>query len=350
MRAVNRRQAFTTGIITVVTAVASGVLAMPGPAQAAADELDLAGYGDLVVDQTRRHLFVTGGEASNVVLVTDLSGRRVKTITGQYGATGLALNAAGTHLYVALATGDAISVIDTKSLTETARYPTGAQTCPTHLARTENLIWFGYGCDGTWSGGIGRLDTAAEAPVAERNKQGDDVSFQRAPLLSSATDADGPVSAAQLQLSLSTVYVYPVVDGALSTTPTSGDAPGSNVNDAALSPDGATLFTAAGSRNSIPAYSATDLAGRGSYATGYYPDSVAPSPDGKYLAGGVRNPQDDVYVYKIDGVTPVRRINLGDELLLDRGLTWSPKSDRLYAVTQGADGGAPTLHVITNPT
>jgi hypothetical protein len=37
-------------------------------------------------------------------------------------------------------------------------------------------------------------------------------------------------------------------------------------------------------------------------------------------------------------------------VLAPRGLVWSPDSETLYAVTQPAAGGAPTLHVINNPT
>jgi hypothetical protein len=138
--------------LAVTTIVYSG-----GPAQALDNELGLPAFGDLVVDQDHDQVYITGGSSSNGVVVTDLDGRVKKTITGQYGATGLALNADNHKLYVALAAGDAISVIDTHTLKEVERHATGSRTCPTHLVRAGERLWFGHGCDGTWSGGVGRV-------------------------------------------------------------------------------------------------------------------------------------------------------------------------------------------------
>ncbi|WP_285469996.1 YncE family protein [Actinokineospora globicatena] len=139
-------------------------LAAPA-AHATGTALPLTDFGDLVVDQANRRLFVTGGSANNTVVVTDFSGRVVKTLPGQYGATGLVLSADGRSLYVALASGDAISVIGTERLVETARHATGPQTCPTHLTRTGTAVWFDYGCDDVWNGRVGKLDTATTPPA-----------------------------------------------------------------------------------------------------------------------------------------------------------------------------------------
>ncbi|MGW4946481.1 hypothetical protein ACWEOZ_33410 [Actinoplanes sp. NPDC004185] len=116
-------------------------------------------------------------------------------------------------------------MIDTHTLKETDRYSTGARTCPTHLVQVGELLWFG-GCDGTWSGGVGRVkfpepvepDPSASPsasptpstppkPTIDLNTQGD-VRFQRPPWLAAHDDAAGLLVAAQLNLSLSTVYVY----------------------------------------------------------------------------------------------------------------------------------------------
>ncbi|MEU8236181.1 hypothetical protein AB0C12_41880 [Actinoplanes sp. NPDC048967] len=354
--------------LAVTTIVYSG-----GPAQALDHQLGLPAFGDLVVDQDHDQVYITGGSGSNGVVVTDLDGHVKKTITGQYGATGLALNADNHKLYVALAAGDAISVIDTHTLKETDRYSTGARTCPTHLVRAGELLWFGHGCDGTWSGGVGRVkfpepvepDPSASPsaapspsptpstppkPTIDLNTQGD-VRFQRAPLLAARADEPaGPLVAAQLNLSLSTVYVYDIAEDGALTTKTSGTAPGSNLNDISIDKYGQTLLTGAGSRNATQAYATDDLSGRGSYYTGYYPVAVAAAPDDYHVANGVRASGDDIYVYETGGVVPERRIDLSSDVLAPRGLVWSPDSETLYAVTQPAAGGAPTLHVIDNPT
>ena len=134
------------------------------------------------------------------------------------------------------------------------------------------------------------------------------------------------------------------------TTRTSGTAPGSNLNDISIDKYGQTLLTGAGSRNATQAYAIDDLSGRGSYYTGYYPVAVAAAPDDYHVANGVRATGDDIYVYETGGVVPERRIDITTDVLAPRGLVWSPDSETLYAVTQPAAGGAPTLHVIDNPT
>ncbi|HEU5109389.1 MAG TPA: hypothetical protein VFT95_12680, partial [Micromonosporaceae bacterium] len=202
------------GALVGAVVVATAVSVVGAPAASAAPELPLSGFGDVVVDSVRQWVFVSGGGSSNGVVVTDFSGRVRKTIANQPGADGLELSADGTRLFVALSAGDAVSVIDTSTLQETARYATGAGSCPTHLARTGNLVWFGYGCeDGNWSGKIGKLDPAAAEPVS--GEQQGAARFQRAPLLASSGAEGGPLVAGQLALSLSMVQVYSVSEGAL---------------------------------------------------------------------------------------------------------------------------------------
>jgi YVTN family beta-propeller protein len=329
--------------LTTIGTILLTVAATPAYANST-DRLDLPGFGAIAVDQAHKHLFVSGGRTSNSVVVTDLSGRPKRTVDGQSGATGLVLSADGRQLYVALTAGDAISVIDTKTLKETARYDTGAQTCPTHLARTGAMVWFSHGCGDRWNAGIGRFDPTATPPTVQLAQQGDQARFEQAPVLTSTGRDTGPLVAGQPQLSQSTAYVFDVAGPAL-TLHGSSDAPGSNLADLALSPDAATLYTAVRSRPDVPAYDAGTFAGRGAYQTGYYPVAVAPSPDGKRLAGGVQNPDDDIVVYKIGKSDPDRRIDISEDVLAPRGLAWSADSKRLFAVTQGPLGGAPTVRV-----
>lgn len=384
-------------VVMALTGGSAALVAAAGPAQAATG-LGLPAFGDMVVDVDHDQLYITGGASSNGVVVTDLDGSVKKTITGQYGATGLALSADSHELYVALAGGDAISVIDTHTLKEVARHSTGTRTCPTHLARTGSVLWFGHGCDGTWNGGVGRVvfpapepepdpsgsasptpggtatprpsgsatprpsGTASPGPTSSPSPsatpppkptislhtQGS-VRFQRAPLLAGHDDPAGPLVAAQLNLSLSTVYVYDIgANNALSTR-ASATAPGSNLHDVALDKYAETVLTGAGSRNATQAWATADLSGRGSYYTGYHPVAVAPAPDDHHVANGVRASGDDIYVYETGGVIPENRIDLGSDVLAPRGLLWSPDDQHLYAITVPPAGGAPTLHVIHDP-
>jgi YVTN family beta-propeller protein len=333
--------------VAASAAVVAG-LALAAPARANNDSLQLPGYGAIVVDQTHKHVFVSGGPSANAIAVADFDGDRDKPITGQPGATGMVLSADGTTLYAALSTGDAITAIDTKTLKETARYPTGAQTCPTRLARTGQRIWFGYGCGTAWSGGVGRLDLTVNPPAVSLNLQGD-TPFQGAPLVA-ATGADpGPLVAAQPALSLSTVAVFTANSGEL-TPVVSGSVAGSNLADTAISPDGATLYTAAGSRDSVAGFSMTDLAGRGAFATGRFPNAAAVSSDGAYLIAGVFNPDKDVYVYRLSTGSLVKRIELGSGVTLaDRGLALLADSKILFAVVQPIGGTSPSLRIVSRP-
>ncbi|KAB2341252.1 YncE family protein [Actinomadura rudentiformis] len=337
--------------IGLALCVGLGLTGITGTAHATGGTvLPLPDYADMVVDNAHKRLFVSGGPSSNAVVVTDFSGHVKKKLDGQYGATGMVLSADGGTLYVALAAGDAISAIDTEKLTETARYSTGARTCPAHLARTGSAVWFGYSCDEFWNGKIGRLDTAASPPAMTHDEQ-QGVRYQAAPYLVSAGGESGPVVAGSLALSLSSLNVYSV-DGADLKKQTSGEVVGSNLSEIDLAPGGADLYSASGSRDHVEAFASANLAGRGSYNTGAFPNAVAAAPDGAHLATGRRTSlKDDIRVYKVTGSTPVKSFDLAsDTPLAARGLAWSRACDNLFVITQKANGTQPTLRVVYRPT
>jgi DNA-binding beta-propeller fold protein YncE len=330
-------------------AMATGlVVAVVPAAQASGTALGLPDFADMAVDSVHKRVFVTGGGSANSVVVTDFSGRVVKRIDNQFGAAGLALSADSKTIYVALSTGDAITALDTDRLVETGRFGTGAQTCPTHLTRTGSLVWFGYGCGDVWNGRIGKLDTAATPPAVSGDQQGE-ATFQQAPLVTSPAADAGPVVAGQLQLSLSNVHVFSVQDGML-VVGASGGAVGSNLTDVSVTPDGQTMMTAAGSTDRVNAFATADLAGRGGYFTGSYPNAVAVSPNGTYLASGIHTTGDDITVHRLGSTQPVNRIDLRSGTLAARGLAWSADGARLFAISQNAPDQAPSLSVVSHPT
>ncbi|TWP54353.1 SMP-30/gluconolactonase/LRE family protein [Lentzea tibetensis] len=320
-------------------------VAMVSPTQASEPEvLPLPGFGDLVVDNAERRVFISGGTSSNGVVVVDRHGHVNKKIENQYGATGLLLSEDGTTLYVAQAAGDAISAISTHTYEEIARYPTGSQTCPTHLARAGGQIWFGYGCTNSWDGGIGKLDPAATPPVSLA--QHGDTLFQHAPFV---TAANNTVVAGQPATSLSHLQIYRAENGAL-TPGAAGGVAGSNLTDVALSPDAATLFTAAGSRTAVQAFATADLSGRGSYATGPHPAAIVASEDGIHLATGAYTTRNKaINIFRTGQTNPTRSFGLDGDVLANRGLAWSDDNKYLYAVLQGANDPRPRLTVLSRP-
>jgi DNA-binding beta-propeller fold protein YncE len=88
----------------------------------------------MAVDPVGQHVFVAGGEATSSIYVFDFDGNLVKTITGENGASGMAVDTATHTLYVALFDATKVSEIDTQTLTETTRFTVPADTYDVALA------------------------------------------------------------------------------------------------------------------------------------------------------------------------------------------------------------------------
>src|SRR5690348_3715506 len=99
------------------------VALLVGPAATAqadsATQLPFTGGAWLAVDPGGQHVFVSGGPGTSSIVVLSYAGKIVDTITGQPGASEMALNPATHTLYVALHDATAISEISTVTLTET---------------------------------------------------------------------------------------------------------------------------------------------------------------------------------------------------------------------------------------
>ncbi|MEE4544792.1 hypothetical protein V2S66_22840 [Streptomyces sp. V4-01] len=332
--------------------VATGSLLAAGAAPAAADgtaALPLSSYGNVVVDGVHRHLLISDPQSSKIV-VTDYSGTVVGQVTGEPGAQGLALSPDSGTLFAALHSGDAIAAIDTATLTESARYATGAGTDPAHLAMVGSTLWFGYGDGG--AGRIGSLDlSAAEPHVTLDPSTG--YQFYAAPVLASSPSAPGVLVAADADSSPPTVTVYDVSSGT-AVTKVSVHDPGSSpsgtgdISDMAITPDGKELVTASGAPYFLQVFKLADLSADGTYPTGPYPDAVAIAPDGTVAAGVDASYDDDVYTFAQGQGTPEHGYELG-QLLLPAGLAWDPSGTALFALTADGYGGPISLQVIGAP-
>jgi hypothetical protein len=98
----------------------------------------------MVVDNVHQHVFLDGGPGVSDIVVCDFNGNVVTTIPSEPGASGLLVSPDGSTVYAALTSGDAISAIDTTTLTERARYATGTGTLPTSIALAGGKLWFGH--------------------------------------------------------------------------------------------------------------------------------------------------------------------------------------------------------------
>lgn len=339
----------TRALRTVAAAVvATGVLAVPAPAMAAATAVPLPITGAVDIVAARNHVYVSSGGADDAVVVTRTDGTPVRTIGGLPGAAGMAVSWDGHTVYVALPEARAIAAISTRTLVEVARYPTG-DACPRTLAAPAGRsVFFGYNCgSGNWAGGIGAVDLAGAQPRLGLAH----TAYYGYPLLA-ASPAAGVLVAAEPGLSPATVSAYEIDLGYTLTwlRDSAWSVVGSNLNDLAVSPDGTSVYTAAGAPYAVQELAVDDLTQvRRTYPTGPYPGAVAVSPGGGQVAGATYAPT-AVHAFAADG-TPLSSTAL-DGWLVEGALTWGRTSGALYAVTadpQGSPPEPPMLHVVPPP-
>jgi hypothetical protein len=301
--------------------------------------LPIAHFAHMVVDAPHGHLFISGGAGTDGILVTDLDGGNPKVISGEPGATGLALSADGSALYAALPDQDAIAAISTENLTESTRYGTGAGTHPDSLAVAGGTLWFGYGTVG--AGGIGSVD--GSGTVALRQDSG---TWAAPPTLATTPSPSGVLAAAVQTGDTSAFVTYRAEGGAL-TRQAAKALPVPDLSDFAVTADGLHLAVSSRSYPRDERYRTSDLAADGRFAVRVGPGAVAVAPDGT-VADGVgdygfeASPETgEGYYHEYDFGYPLR--------LAAHGLAWAPDGSRLYAVDVDASGGTPMLRTARDP-
>ena len=158
-----RRIAFAMVAVSCVAATIVGVGSEPEASAAADDAIpgdpsvpvasgtplpfgDSSSSGDIVVDEAHGHVFVSGGQGTTGVVVTDLDGQILETIPGLAGGEEMMLSQDGSTLYVALVDGHAIAALDTATLV-TRTFP-AADSCPRRLAQLGAYVYFTESCAG----------------------------------------------------------------------------------------------------------------------------------------------------------------------------------------------------------
>ena len=317
-----RRGALTAVLSLVVALLAVGV----GATQASADsvtDIGMTGFRDLLVDEAHDHVFVSQGNAT--LIVTDLQGVPVTTIEDLHGAAGMTLSPDGTTLYVALSSGDAIAAVDTDTLEVANTYPTGTASCPSDVAITVGMVWFGSGCGSRDT--LTALDPTDGSVTASLALSGSNPIIRTSPEL--------PGELFLVERGGSSIYAYTAQggDSPSATLRTSRSNTGSNARDLAITPDGSKLILASGSPYVHNAYKTNDLSGAGSYESSHYPNAIAVRDDGMVAAGISGWYQPDVYVYRAGSTTLLRSYEFGGTAneLLPQGLAFGTTD--LYAVT-----------------
>ncbi|WP_030666652.1 hypothetical protein [Streptomyces cellulosae] len=335
-----RRRA--AGVALVLATASFNLLGAPGTATAQPQGgivLPVRSHWQTLADS--RHVYVSA-PGDDAVLATDHDGQVVKKVEGLDGARGMAESADESTLYVALPDADAISVIDTATMTETRRISTGADTEPESLALAGGRLFFGYQAT-VFDGGIGSVAIAEAPPTVSLD--GNPVWYGK-PRLASSPGAPDRLVAAESQGALG-MRVYDVSSGTLQETAYS-DAVG-DVEDMAVTPDGRSAITANGSNYYHQRWRLSDLTEEAQYDTGAYPNSVAVDSHGTVAAGIVAGGEWDVYIYRPGETAAYRTVALspGYADLLDRGVAWAPDGNRLFA-TRFPYSGEVVLDIVTD--
>ncbi|MFE7331584.1 hypothetical protein ACFU8W_43130 [Streptomyces sp. NPDC057565] len=333
-----RRLAGAMALATLTASVT--LLVSPSPAQAA-DSIVLPVHSHWQTLADSDHVYVSS-PGDNAVVATDHNGQVIKVVEGLDGARGMSLTADESTLYVALPEADAIAEIDTNTLTEVRRIPTGTDTEPENLALASGKLYFSYQAT-PFNGGIGSISVAEATPVVGLD---DDPQWYSKPRLASSPTAPDRLVAADSEGSLG-MRVYDVSSGTTQEIAYTEDV--GSVEDLAVTPDGHSVITARGGTYYHQQWRLSDLTEESQYDTGAYPNAVAIAPNGTVAAGVAASGKWDIYVYRRGETTPYRTIDLsyGGLELLRRGVAWAPDASKLFA-TRFPYSGEVILDIITD--
>ena len=317
-------------VVSVCLTVLCTLLTAPATAADVAKRLPVQSVRGIAAD-AYGHLFVATDAG---VLVTDLSGNRIKTISYNQ-VLDLSLSPDGGRLYLAERGNVALSVFDTKTLKQVARYKLPPGMCPVSVARTKSFLAFGFSCDTNQGGGVGFLSlanpTAKPVTITQR-------SFTYVPLVRAVPGTDRVVVATAWSGTVSVGIVTPgrvIKEGYLDSC--------ANLRDLAVDPSGDSFVPACGWPYRFDRYDMQALAVSASYLARPYPNAVAFSRSGRTLVGGADGIYDpDVFVYPAGRSprTPKELNGAG----VTRGLTLSPDGRTIYAIA--VKDGAYVLHTL----
>lgn len=354
MRLKRTLTATVVGVVAASGIASVGLAAIPAHAAGTVTSvtLPLSGFSHLVLDPSHQHVFISSA-ASNEILVTDYSGNTVATIANEPGADGLVLSGDGSTVYAALSTGDAVSAISTSTLTETARYSTGAdaQDDPVDLAYTGGKVWFSYGTG--WNGGIGTVNPSTSPATVSLNTIGVTGTWYGAPILAAAPNGAlvaGVPNQSPVQLTSFNVSCGCADELATATLsyPTYTET-AADLNDLAITPDGNDVVVASSAPYVHQILQISNLAQAGQYTTGAYPAAVSIASDGTVAAG---SDSVGVSLFAAGGSSPLASYTFGSSVIPAGGVAITPDASELVVVSgldSPYDTWAPTLNMITDP-
>jgi uncharacterized repeat protein (TIGR02543 family) len=296
----------------------------------------------MAVDGAHQHVFLSAGPGTSSIVVLDYAGNIVDTITGEPGASEMALDPATHTLYVALHDATAISAIDTDTLTETSRFSTAPYPGPYNLVLGGGKLFFacaagssGQNCPTDNGGGVVSVYPDGTGMAASIGGY----------FFMTMLAAGGPgndLLAVKNSYAGSAMATYDLTTDPPSLIASSSgpaDVPG-DASDMAFDPSGSSLLVAGAELNTdtlLPSF--------------VYPNggqSSQMTADGDFVVeGGADETQaTDLFVYPVDDTTPVKTWTLG-LYIAPHAVAFSPDRSLLFAVS--GDSGGLSFNVISNP-
>jgi hypothetical protein len=318
-------------------------------------KIPLPRFSDILVDEARGHIYISGGKGTSGIVVTDLEGTYLRTLEVAAGPAGMTLSPDGTKLYVAASGSDGIIIIDAETH-ETGWYwtgtPLGDLTCPRDVAVAAGQLWFSWGCEGSPSFGIGRVDP--------QTREFDLTAYTADERIHSPSLLAALPSQPNMLLAGAT-GTNPALLFRFEATPTGLEqrawrrTDGGSVLQLAVTPDGSQVIVPSGYPYYHPVLRSSDLAEVHRYPTTHYPNAVAIRPDGLVAAGIDGAYDEDIYVFEPGGTTPIATFEFGHlpgqytwaHTLADGGLAWA--GDRIYAITEQLSEPYVTLRIRVLP-
>jgi hypothetical protein len=304
----------------------------------------------MAVDDAHQHVFVSAGPGTSSIVVLDYAGNIVDTITGEPGASQMALDVSTHMLYVALHDATAISAIDTDTLTETSRFSTVPYSNPYNLVLAGGKLFFacagGSGQNCSSSSGSGIVSVNLDGSGMTASIPG----WSFATMLAAGGPGNDLLAAGNSYDEPPTLSVYDVTTDPPSLIKSVWDPGGdtAQIADMTFDPSGTNLLLASGAPYFIQSFSVASLTPSAEYPTGPYPTSTQTTTDGDFVAAGIsaNGYGPDLFVFPVGDTTPVGTWTLGANIA-PHALAFSPDRMRLFAVSIDSQGL--TLNVISNP-
>ena len=324
----------TTRLISCSLALVLAVLGFAPTVHAGSvpTSIPLSSFAEMAVDGQSQTVFVSGGPGTSSVFALGYDGSVKRRINGFLGPTGMVI--VGTSLYIANQDGGTISVVDTTTLTPTGTIDLGSFEGPKSLGYSSGLLW-SLNCDNGSLVALISIDLETDLVVDHTS---DDEMTTTCSGISSIPGSDsflvwekdaGPSSVYRYSYQPATLLGAGriVREEAVRT-----DAYG--IRQLSVSPDGERFIYVSGYPYHVEERSISDLTMTMIYPASHYPAATVYSPDGQFLAAGIRPsyPHPDVWIWEKGNNEARTTVQFSRGEIAPAGLAFSHDGKLLFVV------------------